>query len=117
MKIALDWDGTFTRDPGLWAWFAKRATCHGHIVRIVTFRDIDDCKDILATLDEHGLKEVLPIECTGGIQKREYCEKVGWMPDVWIDDQPEFIVRSDNYFLGKMLIDTKGATTSEQSPD
>jgi hypothetical protein len=41
---------------------------------------------------------------TGGQRKREYCAKLGWLPDVWIDDMPELIVEMGNaYIPGELL--------------
>lgn len=87
MKIALDYDKTFTADPGLWRTFVHFAKQFGHEVRIVTYRD-----PIKDNIDEkvHPIKVIY----TDGIAKRFYClwfadDKKGWMPDVWIDDRPE----------------------------
>lgn len=38
MKIALDYDGTYTRDPGLWDLFIFNAKTRGHTVEILTMR-------------------------------------------------------------------------------
>lgn len=38
MKIALDYDGTYTADPALWDGFIARAKARGHSVWIVTCR-------------------------------------------------------------------------------
>lgn len=90
MKIALDWDDTFTRDPEFWARFIRNARIKGHEVFIVTFRDPEHDADINYTLDELDIS--VRQFYTGGVQKRKYMAKIGVFPDVWIDDSPEFIV-------------------------
>lgn len=95
MKIALDWDDTFTRDPEFWAGVIRSALQKEHEVRIVTFRSSDQIGDIKETLLSVDLDN-LSLVTTGGVQKMEYCESIGWVPDVWIDDSPEFIVANGN---------------------
>jgi hypothetical protein len=91
MKISLDWDDTVTRDVKLWMDFAARALARGHDVRVVTMRyerEVFDMKEVM----HRFAGDVFPIIFTGRQQKRPFCEKLGWVPDVWIDDCPEFIV-------------------------
>lgn len=95
MKIALDWDDTFTRDPKFWAAFAYQAKLKGHEVRIVTFRPEAGVPEI-----EHTLRHLhifIPVIATNYIQKRSACNALGWLPDVWIDDSPEFIVENNQH--------------------
>lgn len=90
MKIALDWDDTVTRDPALWLNFARNAMERGHDIRVVTMRFESELADVRQYLSDVGVK--LPIIPTSRRQKREFCDEYSWMPDVWIDDTPEFIV-------------------------
>jgi hypothetical protein len=90
LKIALDWDDTFTRDPKFWAAFAYQARMKNHDVRIVTMCGPSGIPEIRGVLD--GLHIDLKIIATDHTQKRTYCNRLGWLPDVWIDDSPEFIV-------------------------
>jgi hypothetical protein len=103
MKIALDWDDTFTRDPVLWARFVVNARERGHDIRIVTYRQKEHIDDILYELD--AFKLTVAVMATGHVQKRLFCEQHDWMPDVWIDDSPEFIVK-DYYVPGMELAKT-----------
>lgn len=91
MKIALDYDGTYTADPQLWNFFLGLCKARGHDVRIVTMRYPEDKIDWL------DLNEVyqVPVIYTSNMQKREYCDSIDWHPTIWIDDSPEFIVREN----------------------
>lgn len=92
MRIALDFDDTFTRDPKLWLAFIYRALSRKHDIRVVTFRNKDgDNSDIAGIMT--GL---IPVLYTGGKRKRQYCYEQGFIVDVWIDDMPEVIVE-DHY--------------------
>lgn len=85
MKIALDYDKTFTADPGLWRTFAHFAKQFGHEVRIVSARH--QVKDNIDA-------KVHPIEVIycDGVAKQWFCHHVAeWEPDIWIDDKPKNI--------------------------
>lgn len=87
MKIALDFDDTYTKDPPFWDEFIDNALSWPHEVRIVTFRKstmTDPALDFLA--------QRVPVVFTEYIKKRAFCKSIGWEPDIWIDDSPEFIV-------------------------
>jgi hypothetical protein len=87
MKIALDFDDTYTRDPELWDQFINLSQSRGHDIRIVTFRKssmTDPALDYLATK--------MPVIFTEYTQKRHFTNEIGWTVDIWIDDSPEFIV-------------------------
>ena len=85
MIIAIDFDGTFDRDPPLWVHFIQMAThVAGHRVVMITGR--------------HKSQPVtgvsgLPIRVlyTAGEPKRLVAESVGLKVDIWIDDEPEKI--------------------------
>jgi hypothetical protein len=106
MKIALDWDGTFTRDPNLWYHFMGMCKAMGHDIRIVTLRTpamaIDWGNELLPAYR-------IPVIYTSNVQKREYCDSIDWHPDIWIDDSPEFIVRRDFH----TFLDVFGAVKEE----
>ena len=82
MRIALDYDGTFTRDPDLWRAFAALAKERGHAVSIVTMRFADDNEECVPD-------EGIPIVYTDRRAKASV-----FAADVWIDDQPQFILGS-----------------------
>lgn len=90
MKIALDYDLTFTLDPVMWEEFIILAERSGHEVRIVTARSpVHD--NINNQID--GLVDIIYCD---GVAKRFHCEWFaengdGWMPDIWIDDKPQSV--------------------------
>jgi hypothetical protein len=90
MKIALDYDETYTRDPLLWNWFVAQAMERGHEVYCVTARSERSLDDVMFTLGR-----LLPpghVFATNHAAKRKFMADLGIMIDVWIDDQPEMIV-------------------------
>jgi hypothetical protein len=87
MKIALDFDDTYTRDPALWDVFILNAQQRGHDIRIVTFRKTTMRDPVL-----DALSRKMPVIYTGYQQKRPYCNAHDFVVDVWIDDTPDFIV-------------------------
>jgi hypothetical protein len=83
MKIALDYDNTFSADPEMWSNFIMYACSRGHEVKIVTSRH-PSC----------------PVPVTGiGIV---YCafkaKDQHWDADVWIDDDPKHIHHDHGYY-------------------
>jgi hypothetical protein len=87
MNIALDFDDTYTRDSNFWGLFIGLCKSHNHDVRIVTLRKKEMYHPALDYLSQS-----IPVIYTNGNSKRSFCNKMGWFPDVWIDDSPEFIV-------------------------
>lgn len=86
LNIALDYDGTFTRDPLLWSLFVKSAMESGHQVYVVTYRHPE-----LDKIEEFPID--IPIIYTNGVAKREHVDIYhGLEIHVWIDDQPECIL-------------------------
>lgn len=83
MKIALDYDDTFTKDPIFWREFIDQVQLNDHEVMIVTYRD----KDLPI---DHELP--IPVFYTGYFAKRQYMKEQGIDIDVWIDDWPESIL-------------------------
>jgi hypothetical protein len=76
MKIALDFDNTFTRDPDFWVAFVNMARGRGHDVSIVTSR-YPNCPVPITGVEV--------IYC-GFTAKRKH-----FQADVWIDDDPKHI--------------------------
>lgn len=89
MKIALDFDGTYTEDPDMWCGFIDLAKETGHDVYIVTFRHPNQSHQMLDWLNQGYTKGVF---YTSGNSKRKFMDERGIAIDVWIDDQPELIV-------------------------
>lgn len=84
MKIAIDYDETYTKDPGLWDLFIQAAKERRHEIVIVTFRfNVGDNRDI------EGVAKTLsvPVVYTNARQKQHVVQA-----DIWIDDSPETVV-------------------------
>jgi len=76
MRIALDYDNTYTLDPSLWNGFIKAAQARGHDVRIVTMRY------------PHETIQSAPVDVTYTSRK---AKSSAVSADVWIDDSPCWI--------------------------
>lgn len=82
MRIALDIDDTYTRDPQFWDEVVRLAQYRKHEVVVVTMRRESEGNE--------GLK--LKTIYTDRKPKRAFCDNLGESFSVWIDDSPEFIV-------------------------
>ena len=85
--FSLDYDNTYTRHPELWLKFVEDAHAHGHKVYCITFRYDYECDDI-----DPRLKQLVEIIPTGRKAKRTFARLKNIYVDVWIDDQPDYIV-------------------------
>lgn len=101
LLFALDYDGTYTRDPDFWLEFIKLAESHGHRVCVATMRTQDEKEDMCDRLFE-ACPQIIP---THRNAKQQFLASYGVRPDIWIDDQPHFIVR-----------DAQGADKGEMGP-
>lgn len=88
MLIALDYDKTYTLDPEFWLKFVRLAEKHGHKVLVATMRTLDEKGDMCDALLE-AVPQVVP---THRNAKLPFLQSWGLKPDVWIDDQPHFIL-------------------------
>ncbi|RWB40453.1 MAG: hypothetical protein EOQ44_25260 [Mesorhizobium sp.] len=89
MKIALDYDQTYSADPVFWEAFGNLARWYGHDVRIVTARNAElDRTAPLVEVERH-----FPVIYCRGIAKKWFLTHFGdgFVPDIWIDDKPESI--------------------------
>jgi hypothetical protein len=84
MKIALDYDETYTRDPALFDCFIAMAVKNGHDLRIVTSRFPSEEVPSIGPL----------IYYTSRKPKGQYLANEQWLPDIWIDDAPQRIFGS-----------------------
>jgi hypothetical protein len=93
LRIALDYDNTYTADNVLWDAFIKLSVSLGHSVYIVTMRS--------PTLDAiaHALPpEIAAIFYCDGNAKRKYCSEVyGVEFNIWVDDSPEGIYMGSQF--------------------
>ena len=84
--IAIDYDRTWTADPGLWFSFSVLALRAKHNVIIATGRDHNE-----------PLPPTFPglaVYYTSGMAKSRYLADHRIFPDVWIDDRPDLIHRN-----------------------
>ena len=81
MRIAIDYDGTITRDPSLLIAFIRASMAAGHEIVCVTMRS-----------PEQAIKDLpCPVIYTDCEKKGFFMEKSGRHVDIWIDDHPEMI--------------------------
>jgi len=89
MKIALDYDDTYTKDPEYWDQLIFIAEEYGHEIFVITNRQgISDEDDEVFNVPIDSSNVVF----TGGKAKKEFAEDLGIKIDVWIDDEPEYIL-------------------------
>ncbi|OOE63658.1 hypothetical protein [Salinivibrio kushneri] len=88
MKIALDYDKTFTADKALFTSFVRLVKSKGHEIRFVTFRKSNKPNlDIKSDARRLGIKIIF----TDEKQKSPSTINQGWKPDIWVDDDPSKI--------------------------
>lgn len=95
MKIAIDYDKTYTADPELWNNFITMCLNMGHTPFICTYRDDRyDKTDDLIFLEQDDVEVVY----TRGVAKKWWCEQFGpGNVDIWIDDKPERIFQNSDF--------------------
>jgi hypothetical protein len=100
MKIALDFDNTYSADPNFWNLFLRITKICGHEVRIVTARD--ERFDRTAALVE--LEQRVPVVYCRGVAKKWFMTHFGegFAVDVWIDDKPESILINSEFAPDKL---------------
>jgi hypothetical protein len=90
MIICIDYDDTYTADPGLWDNFAAAAIRRGHDVWCVSARadsSMDKARYSIGAIIGDN-------RCVGtnGAAKRDFLFKTrGVYGDIWIDDMPETV--------------------------
>lgn len=88
MIIGIDYDGTFTADPGLWADFVRSATARGHQCVCVTGRS--DEGEYAAEV-RRAVGSLMPVVFASMCWKKKAAAISGYEVDVWIDDMPEMV--------------------------
>lgn len=91
--FGIDFDGTWSRDPGIWSKFTADVLAAGHKVWVVTARRDDEEELVQDVLDVTGLPRWRHV-FTRLQAKRPFCEERGIKIDVWIDDDPQYIENS-----------------------
>ena len=94
MKIALDFDGTYTLHPEFWDLFLHNAKANGFKVLIVTLRHATH--DRLA-LEAHLERLGAGIVYCDGRPKADVLKERGITVDVWLDDDPQCIFEGSRF--------------------
>ena len=88
MLIALDYDGTYTADPGRWKEVIRLLQDAGHQFVCVTSRPgTPENKHLLG----NAVGKLMPIIFCNHQPKSQKCAALGYKIDVWIDDRPQTI--------------------------
>lgn len=87
LRIALDYDGTYSADPEMWEHFIDLVHTFGHEIFVVTMR-----------YPEEAIwhKTPCPVFYTSRQGKKRYMENLGYTFDIWIDDNPHWVLESTN---------------------
>jgi hydroxymethylpyrimidine pyrophosphatase-like HAD family hydrolase len=87
----MDFDDTYTRDPEMWNIVIAQMQAAGHKVYCVTARQPSDSLEVYATLGRMVGAE----NCyfTSMQSKKNYMFSKGIYINVWIDDNPDAIIR------------------------
>lgn len=107
MRIALDYDDTYTKDPTLWDNFVTKAKYNGHQISFVTYRYPYETKGIV----DAAKRLALNIVFTSRQPKRRF-----FNADVWIDDMPECIVDTDHMQGKKFVLTLKDPELNRVEP-
>lgn len=84
MKIAVDYDGTYSADPVLFDTFIRHAQARGHEVYCVTMRH---------NTEQEKICHIVPCEVfyTARNAKIPFMNKLGHEFNIWIDDMPHLL--------------------------
>ena len=91
MLIALDYDDTFTLSPTFWLQFVDMCRSNNHEVICCTMRTPAEVE-----LMDNAFREKVKVYGTSRQAKQPYMQSLGIFPQVWIDDEPLFIMYNAN---------------------
>lgn len=89
MLIALDFDGTYTADPEMWDAFIKNAQERGHEVIVATMRYKETESDYVEMCVGNKVNAI--VYTNRKAKKSAVRKQTGKDPDIWIDDNPEWL--------------------------
>ena len=93
MLICIDYDDTYTKDSLLWNTFIASAKARNHKVICCTMRYEMEGEEVEQTIGK--VVDAIYFTCRGS--KKGFLNKLNIFPDIWIDDEPSFILYgSDN---------------------
>lgn len=84
MRIALDYDGTYSADPEFWNGFIVSAHHRGHEVVCVTRRH-----------ESQAITMPCAVHYTDYWAKVPFVEQLGIKIDIWIDDEPKWLLHNE----------------------
>ena len=88
--VAIDFDDTISANPQLFLEIMELMEKVGWNVIVVTYRQPNCFPEDLQFLVDKGYK----VYYTGQINKAGFMKNRGIVPDIWIDDEPETILRN-----------------------
>lgn len=88
--VAVDFDNTISAAPALFLEIMRVMEKHGWQVIVVTYRQPNCFPEDLQFLVDKGYK----VYYTGQIGKAGFMKNRGIVPNIWIDDEPETILRN-----------------------
>lgn len=91
LLIGIDYDGTWSADPGLFAIFVGTLKFRGHDAVLVTGRSDEGPWGVEV---RRAVRDI-PIVFAADGWKRAAAERAGYKIDVWIDDHPEYVAPQD----------------------
>lgn len=93
LRFSIDYDDTFTADPGLWAMFIRQARERGHrFVCMTARRESEESHEEMNANFEHWGCGPMPIVFCNMGSKQWVADQKGLKIDIWIDDGPHSIV-------------------------
>lgn len=90
MTIAIDYDGTYTADRKMFSDIIRLMYSFGHTPIIVTMRHEHEEDNFLNNIRSRMCGGI-NVYYTGRKAKKPFMKKIGIIPDIWIDDNPEWI--------------------------
>lgn len=99
LRIALDYDDTWTADKELWAYFVTECVEKGHTVYCVTARwdTEENRREIRDDFARFKLDWAIRGPYFSNLNsKKERMDKLGIEIDIWIDDNPDAIINGIN---------------------
>ena len=89
MKIALDYDGTYTADEEMWRKIIYFMACKYEVFVVTSRHEADPIEDA-GWFEAHRI----PIIYCDYMAKKEVCDNLGIKIDIWIDNDPYWINHS-----------------------
>ena len=88
MVVAIDYDGTITRDTRGFAVIIVWLLIRKHTVVIITQRSEEQGDDVVKFVDELKPDHDVPIIWSSGKAKQVAAIEAGYFVDVWMEDNP-----------------------------